>query len=93
MLTSCISFKSFAKYIDNFLTIPYTEGVKYEKRRFLLMAFKISDACISCGTCEAACPVAAICEGNGKFEIKSDVCIDCGTCAGACPVSAIEPEE
>ena len=57
------------------------------------MAFKISDACISCGTCEAACPVAAICEGNGKFDIKSDLCIDCGTCAGACPVSAIEPEE
>ena len=30
------------------------------------MAYKITDACISCGACEAECPVSAISEGNGN---------------------------
>ena len=33
------------------------------------MAYKISDDCISCGACEAECPVSAISEGDGKYEI------------------------
>lgn len=54
------------------------------------MAYKISDECIACGACEAECPVEAISEGDGKYEIDPDKCIDCGACAGVCPVSAIE---
>jgi ferredoxin len=54
------------------------------------MAFKISDECIACGACEAECPVEAISEGDGKYEIDPDKCIDCGACAGQCPASAIE---
>ena len=50
------------------------------------MAYKITDACISCGACEAECPVSAISEGNGKYEINADTCIECGACAGVCPV-------
>ena len=53
------------------------------------MAYHISDDCISCGACEAECPVSAISEGNGKYEINADACVDCGTCAGSCPVGAI----
>ncbi len=52
------------------------------------MAFKITDDCISCGACAAECPVEAITEGDGKFEIDADKCIDCGNCADVCPVSA-----
>ncbi|MGI6200171.1 MAG: DUF362 domain-containing protein [Christensenellales bacterium] len=52
------------------------------------MAYKISDACISCGACEAECPVNAISEGDGKFEIDPETCISCGACAGVCPVDA-----
>ena len=52
------------------------------------MAYKITDACISCGACEAECPVSAISEGNGKYEINADTCIECGACAGVCPVGA-----
>ena len=52
------------------------------------MAYKISDECISCGACAGACPVGAISEGDGKYEIDADACIDCGSCAGACPVGA-----
>ena len=52
------------------------------------MAFKITDECISCGACEAECPVGAIAEGDGKYEIDADACISCGACADACPVAA-----
>ena len=52
------------------------------------MAYKISDDCISCGACAAECPVEAISEGDGKYEIDAVKCIDCGTCADTCPVGA-----
>lgn len=52
------------------------------------MAYVISDDCISCGACEAECPVEAIAEGDGKYCIDADKCIDCGTCADTCPVGA-----
>ena len=52
------------------------------------MAYKINSECISCGACEAQCPVGAISEGDGKYEINPDVCVDCGACAGVCPVGA-----
>ena len=41
------------------------------------------------GTCEGECPVSAISEGDGKYEINADECVDCGTCAGVCPAEAI----
>lgn len=54
------------------------------------MAYVITDACISCGSCEATCPNDAISAGDTKYEINPDQCIDCGACAGECPVEAIE---
>ena len=53
------------------------------------MAHVIGDDCISFGSCEAECPVSAISEGDGKYEINADACIDCGACAAQCPVGAI----
>lgn len=53
------------------------------------MAYKIGDECVSCGTCESECPVGAISEGDGKYEINPEVCVECGACAAACPASAI----
>ena len=53
------------------------------------MAYVITDECLSCGTWEGECPVSAISEGDGKYEINADECVDCGTCAGVCPAEAI----
>lgn len=58
----------------------------------LIMAFVITDTCVSCGACASACPVGAISEGDGKFEIDADSCISCGSCAGTCPTGAITEE-
>ena len=52
------------------------------------MAYKITDACISCGACAGECPVGCISQGDTKFEINKEACIGCGSCAGVCPVDA-----
>lgn len=53
------------------------------------MAFVINDGCVSCGACAGTCPVGAISEGDGKFEIDPAACISCGSCAGTCPTGVI----
>ncbi|SHE45542.1 DUF362 domain-containing protein [Clostridium fallax] len=52
------------------------------------MAYKITDACVSCGACASECPVNAITQGDAIFVIDADTCIDCGNCANVCPVGA-----
>ena len=39
------------------------------------MAYKINDNCISCGACEAECPVGAISAGDGKFVIDPEILV------------------
>lgn len=53
------------------------------------MAYVISTDCICCGSCEGECPVNAIAEGDGKYDINADECLDCGACASSCPTGAI----
>lgn len=56
------------------------------------MAYVITDECISCGACEAECPVGCITPGDEKYVIDAAECIDCGTCLSVCPVEAPTPE-
>jgi Fe-S-cluster-containing hydrogenase component 2 len=53
------------------------------------MAYKISDECTNCGTCDSECPVEAIIEKDNARWIDPDKCQDCGSCAGVCPFDAI----
>lgn len=59
------------------------------------MAMKITEECISCGSCEAECPVSAISEGDMYFEIDPAVCVECvgyadsPQCVEVCPSEAI----
>ncbi|KNF09823.1 4Fe-4S dicluster domain-containing protein [Gottschalkia purinilytica] len=52
------------------------------------MAYKITDACISCGACEPECPVSVISAGDDKYVIDEEGCISCGACSNVCPVDA-----
>ncbi len=54
------------------------------------MAYVITDRCVACGSCAEQCPVEAISEGDGKYEINPDICVSCGSCADQCPAEAIE---
>jgi formate hydrogenlyase subunit 6/NADH:ubiquinone oxidoreductase subunit I len=49
---------------------------------------KITEECISCGTCVDTCPVGAIVESGDKYAITAD-CTDCKACQDSCPVNAI----
>ncbi len=62
------------------------ERVKKEEK---IMAYVITDECVSCGTCA---PVEAISEGDSKYVIDADTCVECGTCASVCPTEAIVEE-
>ena len=52
------------------------------------MAYKIGDACISCGACADECPVECISAGDDIYVINPDECIECGACNSVCPVVA-----
>ena len=57
-----------------------------------IMAFVITDECLSCGSCAAQCPAEAIDMGDLHYEIDASKCLECGSCAAQCPAEAIVQE-
>ncbi len=53
------------------------------------MAYRITDSCISCGSCAEQCPMEAISQGDTQYVIDEEKCVSCGSCAEQCPMSAI----
>ena len=56
------------------------------------MAYKVTDACVNCGSCDSECSVEAISEKDGKRFIDPAKCVSCGACVSACPTEAIVEE-
>lgn len=55
------------------------------------MAYKITDKCVACGTCEENCPMGAIEKKEaGKYAIDPEMCTECRTCLDGCPADAIK---
>ena len=63
---------------------PFALGGEPEVRG----TFFITDACIECGTCAAACPEQCIASGS-PYKIEQSHCLRCGICQETCPVQAI----
>ena len=53
------------------------------------MTYRITEDCVSCGTCQPECPVDAISEDDDGYVIDAAKCTACGTCAEVCPSDAI----
>jgi len=62
------------------------------------MAYKITEECVACGSCELECPNQAISEGDDTYVIDPDRCTECvgahesSKCAEICPVEAPVPD-
>ena len=62
------------------------------------MAYKITDECICCGSCESECPNQAISEGETICIIDPEKCTECvgaheyPQCSTVCPVDAPTPD-
>ena len=72
------------------MMVSYHPLVVQKHMEGTIMAYKITDACVKCGSCADNCPVEAISEGEDKYVIDADTCVSCGACCDNCPVEAIE---
>ena len=77
--------------IDLHLPLCYPCLRWFKNERMMIMTYKITTDCISCGACEAECPEGAISEGDSQYVIDPSLCKDCGSCAEVCPTDSCIP--
>ena len=69
---------------DHIRRVRFAFGGAEKKPRL----YRITDACVGCGTCLENCSMEAICQlDNGRYRIREDACEECGICYRACPLS------
>lgn len=62
------------------------------------MAYRITEECVKCGSCELHCLNQAISEGQETYMIDPDKCTECvgnfesPKCAEICPLGACVPD-
>lgn len=52
--------------------------------------YRVTDACVSCGTCARVCPRGCVSLKDGKPVFDDIRCINCMACIQACPTLAIQ---
>ena len=52
--------------------------------------YRITDACVGCGTCLGVCPQQCIDDSDVPFTIRSENCLRCGNCFELCPAGAVK---
>ena len=52
--------------------------------------YYITDVCIGCGSCTAACPQNCIDASQVPYRIEREHCLHCGNCMTVCPAGAVE---
>ena len=55
------------------------------------MAYKITSACVSCGSCADACPAGAISQGDDQYVIDAAACLHGGPGTHPSPTGASAP--
>jgi Pyruvate/2-oxoacid:ferredoxin oxidoreductase delta subunit len=54
----------------------------------------LSEECVSCGACAAACPRKAIAVRKGLYaEVNPLLCVGCGICEKTCPAGVISMKQ
>ncbi len=52
--------------------------------------YRVTDACVSCGTCTRVCPRGCVSLQDGRAVFDDSQCINCMACIQACPTRAIQ---
>ena len=79
------------KLLDGDTSEPSIPGNRpYKQAGGHSMVPQVTEECVSCGACAAACPVRAIDKDDPK-QVNGEACISCMRCVAVCPRGARKP--